>query len=126
MNRVLEAIAKREARFAAKDKAAIDKAEEATDKMTVMELARCQDIKSQGQAAGIITEEEAMSAYVILGRENPTVEKWRSRTLAEKMTVLELMWELTRHMRLGVDESGGQPRTRGTTTRKQAHRRKRQ
>jgi hypothetical protein len=125
-NRILRSIEVREERLKAADKEALAKVSEACDKMTVEELAAYQGIKSLGQAEGIITEEEALAVYGILGGEVPTTEKWRKRTLAERIVVLELMWELTCAMRLNVGEDGIRTATRRPTTRKSPRRAKRQ
>lgn len=76
---------------------------------TIDELVAYQDIKSQGQAAGIITLEEAQLVYDILGGEAPTVEKWNARSVAEKGCVTHLMWEITCSLGIGA---GGRTKTR--------------
>jgi hypothetical protein len=66
---------------------------------------------------GYITEDEAETA-------KGTVSGWTKAAPSERWAARTLAWEMTCAMRLGVDESGGQLRARSTTTRKQAHRKR--
>ena len=125
MNRVENAIKAREDKLANAGQDAAARVKAACDKMMLVELEFYQTLKSLAQAHDIITVEEALTVYGIIGGEVPTVEKWRKRTLAERVTVLELMWELKCTMRINESEEGP-ARTRGATPRKTARRTRRQ
>ena len=75
------------------------------------------DIFGEACGQGYVTDEEAEAAKGIVGR-------WAKATPSERWAARTLAWEMTCAMRLGVDESGGQLRARSTTTRKQAHRKR--
>lgn len=63
--------------------------------------AQFQELKSHAQMQGILTLDEAMTVYSILG-EFPTKDGWASgASLAQKITVSQLMGEL-----LGVTAKG--------------------
>ena len=99
MNRILKAIGVRAARLETADQAAKDKVAANCDNVTLEELAAYQTTKSLAQASDILTLGESLTIYHILGGECPTLEQWRGRSLAEKMTVLETIFEL--HQKMG-------------------------
>jgi hypothetical protein len=74
-------------------------------------------IYDMGVEAGYVTEAAAETARGL-------VAGWAKATPSERWAARTLAWELTCALRLGVDESGGQLRTRSTTTRKQAPRKR--
>ena len=58
------------------------------------ELFQYQNAQARAHAMGKISSEEAMLLYNLLGRENPTEEKWNQLSLAQKVAVTQVMAEL--------------------------------
>lgn len=112
VNRLQAAIDKYAARFATYTPAEMQVAEKMAMKVTPGDLATFQEVKSLAQASGLITLEEAMTTYDLLGGEVPTVPKWLSRPLAERMAVVALMGELMLGMRDKASQHKGRRRKR--------------
>jgi len=99
MNRILKAIGVRAARLETADQAAIDKVAANCDDTDEEELALYQTQKSLAQANGLITTEEALTLYAIFGGETASIGQWKARSLAEKITALETIFEI--HQKMG-------------------------
>ena len=59
-----------------------------------MDLVRYQDLQASAHARGLITTEEATQIYQLLGGEAPSESKWDKLTLAQKVTITQVMGEL--------------------------------
>ncbi len=58
------------------------------------DLVEYQNLQAAAHAAGKITTEEADLVYRLMGKENPTEEKWNRLSVAEKVAITQLMAEL--------------------------------
>jgi hypothetical protein len=88
-NRIANGIAAVEVALKQSSPAEVAKALQIADETTAEELRAYQDIRSLGQASDIITFEESMQMHLILGGMSPTECQWRSRSLAEKLVVMQ-------------------------------------
>lgn len=58
------------------------------------DLVQYQNLQALAHASGKITTDEAQLVYRLLGGEAPSEEKWAKLSLAEKVTITQLMSEL--------------------------------
>src|ERR1035437_4932674 len=63
-------------------------------KTTSVDLIQYQELQAAAHASGKITNEEAMTAYTLLGREMPSEEKWNKLAIPQKVAITQLMTEL--------------------------------
>jgi len=93
-NKVQKAIDRIQAAIDTKGPEPLLRLEKSMNDVTFAELCRYQEVKSAAQVGGLLTLDEALQVYRILGGEAPSVEKWKARTMAEKITVTQLAWEI--------------------------------
>jgi len=98
MNRIQARIDTREAQLKQATQEAIDKVTANCDNTDQEELAQFQEQKSLAQATGVITMDEAQTLYAIFGGETASTNQWKQRTLAEKITALEVIFEIHQKM----------------------------
>lgn len=98
MNRIQAAIDRRAAQLMTAEEGALLKVAAHCEDTSHEELAACQTLKSLAQASGVITLDEALTLFAIFGGETASVEQWRQRTLAEKITALEMVFEIHQKM----------------------------
>lgn len=98
MNRIQARIDARNEQLKQAEQAAIDKVTANCDNTDEEELALYQTQKSLAQASCLITTEEALTLYAIFGGETASIEQWKARSLAEKITALETIFEIHQKM----------------------------
>ena len=94
MNRLLVAINKMDSKLESLDKEAIEKLEKSMDDITESDLRSYQNIQSISFMKGTINIDEAHLLYNILGRDYPTVEKFKNRKLSERICMNQIIMEL--------------------------------
>lgn len=102
MNRIEEAVAKREALMARIAAGDFESNRKLTAKLTKMadrpplaDLAQYQEWKSLAQANGTISLEEALSIYACLN-------DWDAQTVGRRLVVLQALGEIACALRIGV------------------------
>ena len=99
VNRIQEAIDRTDKALAEGKTTAMLLLKDTVDDTSFAELCRYQDIRAAAHAGGKLTLEEATQGYDILGGVSPSAGKWQARTLAERIVMTQLAWELECSMR---------------------------